>query len=100
MLSQEAMAPHIDAPLRLEIRIRSEGCKPSSWLVVFEPGSVRVQQGEPHAINVSLYMDFKECAALLEQKLSGENMMRQVYGDLSRFSTLFNAWNAVVSAKR
>ena len=27
----EAMAPHIDAPLRLEIRLESEGCEPSPW---------------------------------------------------------------------
>lgn len=95
----EAMAPHIDAPLRLEIRIESEGRKPSSWMVVFKPGFLSVKEEEPHAINASLHIDFKECATLLERELSEENIMQQVYGDLSRFSTLFNAWNSAVKER-
>ncbi len=95
----EAMAPYIDEPLRLGICIESEGHKPSWWLVVFESGLVRIKEEEAYAINVSLHIDFKECAALLEQKLSEENIMQQVYGDMSYYSVLLNAWNSAVKER-
>ena len=92
----EAMAPHIDAPLRLGVRLESEGCEPLEWLADFESGAVTIEEREPTAINASLHIDMEKSSAFLGQELSSDNIMHEVWGDLSRFSTLFDAWNAVV----
>jgi hypothetical protein len=96
----EVMASHVAAPLRLEIRIQSEGCTPSFWGADFQPGAVKLKEGQLDDIHVALHIDFKESAALLEQELSWDNIMKHVYGDLAYFSKLFDAWNAAVRERK
>jgi hypothetical protein len=96
----EAMASHIAAPLRLEICIQSEGCTPSVWSADFHPGTVTLKEGTLDGLHVLLKIDFRQCAALLEQELSWENDMRRVSGDLAYFSRLFDAWTAAVRERK
>ena len=73
----ETMAMHISAPLRLEIVIRSHGCKDSPWSVEFQPGSVTVVEGEASSVNVLLKVDIDVWPEFIKRKLSWkENMMK------------------------
>jgi hypothetical protein len=92
----EAMTTHIDTPLRLEIVIESKGCKPSPWSADFKPGSVTVVEGEASSIKASLHVDIDDWPEFIKRDLSWDNVMKELYGDSSRFSTLFEAWNAAL----
>ena len=96
----ELMASHIAAPLRLEIHIQSESCTPSVWGADFHPGTIRLEEGKLNGLHVMLKIDFKQCAALVEQELSWEKDMRRVSGDLAYFSRLFDAWTAAVRERK
>ena len=90
-----AMAGHIDRPLRLNIVIKADGCEDSEWTIDFESGSMRVAEGTFN-VNVILRADVDAWPELIQQKLTSDNTMNEVWGDMSYFPTLFDAWNAAL----
>jgi hypothetical protein len=92
----EAMVAHIDGPLRVDIIIQADGCKDSEWLAEFKPGSVTVREGVPSGVNVILSADVDAWPKFIQQKLSWNNMMKELTGDTHYFPTLIDAWNAVL----
>lgn len=90
------MARHIDRPLRLNIIIKADGCEDSEWTIDFESGSMRVVEGVVIPVNVILKADVDAWPEFIHQKLTSDNAMKEVWGDMSYFPTLFDAWNAAL----
>jgi hypothetical protein len=53
-------------------------------------------EGEASSINASLHVDIDDWPEFIKRNLSWDNVMKELYGDSSRFSTLFEAWNAAL----
>jgi hypothetical protein len=94
------MAAHIQARLRLWIRIRSEGCAESQWVAVFDRGSLQLQEGEPQVqIDAIVNVRVEDEIALQDRELSFKNVGHEVFGDMAYFSRLFDAWNAALRGR-
>jgi hypothetical protein len=95
----EAVAGHLNSPLRLGIKIDAEGHLPSLWWADLKPPTVSIDEGDFHGVNVILHINFTECEALLEQELTQEKMWKHFTGHLTDMFKLFDAWNAAVQAR-
>lgn len=92
----EAMAPYVNKPLSLEIRIESEGYEERAWLAGFTRGSLTVEDSTNQSLNLSLHVHRDDILELLDRELTVDEDAEKVYGDIGRYMELFRPWNRAI----